>query len=155
MPLNHNWGDNFNKSEQEWLQFGKELSFFVKIFEDNGLTLGYHNHSFEFNKLSSGKMPIECILDYNENLKYEIDIGWLVAGNADPMEWINKYSDKIIACHLKDFFSKDQDLLDHNQQSAIGEGFIDWPSILSEINKTNCEVFVLEHDDPSDYKDFL
>ena len=151
---NINWGDNFNKSEQEWLQFGKELSSYVKIFEDNGLTLGYHNHSFEFNKLPSGKMPIECMLDYNENLKFEIDIGWTVAGKADPIKWINKYAEKIIACHLKDFFSKDQNLLNHDQQSAIGEGFINWPLILSEIYKTKCEVFALEHDDPSDYKDF-
>ena len=26
---------------------------------------------------------MECILDHNENLKYEIDLGWVVAGKAD------------------------------------------------------------------------
>lgn len=148
------FSSNFDRNEEEWNEFGKKLSSYVKIFEDNGLTLGYHNHSFEFNKLPSGKMPIECMLDYNENLKFEIDIGWTVAGKADPIKWINKYAEKIIACHLKDFFSKDQNLLNHDQQSAIGEGFINWPLILSEIYKTKCEVFALEHDDPSDYKDF-
>ena len=59
------------------------------------MTLGYHNHAFEFNKLPSGKMPMECILDHNENLKYEIDLGWVLAGKADPIFWIKKYASRI------------------------------------------------------------
>ena len=144
----------FDKSEEEWNYFGKQLSSYVKNFEDHGLTLGYHNHAFEFNKLPSGKMPIECVLDHNEKLKFEIDIGWTLAGNSDPLIWIKKYSEKIIACHLKDFYSVDIDFQDHNQQSSVGEGIIDWPLILSEIKKTNCEIIAIEHDDPKDYKEY-
>tara|TARA_B100000686_G_scaffold348167_1_gene438568 strand:+ start:619 stop:1386 length:768 start_codon:yes stop_codon:yes gene_type:complete len=147
--------DNFNKSEKEWNDFGKKLSSYVKIFEDNGLTLGYHNHAFEYKKLESGKMPLECVLDHNENLKFEIDIGWTVAGLQDPIHWIKKYSNKIISCHLKDFFEGTIDFQDHNKQSAIGEGIINWSNILTEVKKTNCEIFALEHDNPLDYKDYI
>ena len=145
----------FDKSEEEWNDFGKSLSSHVQVFEDNGINLGYHNHSFEFNPLPSGKMPIECILDHNENLKFEIDLGWVVAGNADPIYWIKKYSSKIIACHLKDFISKDLDLIDHDSQCAIGDGFINWNEVLTEVKKTNCNIFCLEHDDPEDYKEYV
>ena len=156
----------FDKTEEEWNQFGIELSSYVQIFEDNGLTLGYHNHSFEFNPLPSGKMPIECILDHSENLKFEIDLGWVVAGKADPIFWTKKYASKIIACHIKDFFSprakiidfKDLDfekLMNHDSQSAIGDGFIDWKPVLDEVKKTDCEIFALEHDDPKDYKEYV
>ena len=108
-------------SEEEWNHFGKKLSSYVKIFEDNGLTLGYHNHAFEFNKLPSGKMPIECILDHNENLKFEIDLGWTVAGKQDPLIWIKKYANKIIACHLKDFFSKDKESVSDDHDWVVNE----------------------------------
>ena len=145
----------FDKTEEEWNEFGKSLSSYVKIFEDNGIKLGYHNHSFEFNPLPSGKMPIECILDHNENLKFEIDLGWVVAGNADPIFWVKKYAHKIIACHLKDFISKDLDLIEHDSQCAIGDGFIDWIEVLTEVKKTNCNIFALEHDNPKDYKDYV
>ncbi len=145
----------FDKNEEEWNDFGKELSSYVQIFEDHGMTLGYHNHAFEFNKLPSGKMPMECILQHNENLKYEIDLGWVVAGKADPIYWIKKYSSRIIACHLKDFSSSDKDLINHDSQCAIGDGFIDWKSLLTEVKKTSCEIFVLEHDNPIDYKDYV
>ena len=144
----------FEKNEDEWNQFGIELSSYVKIFEENGITLGYHNHSFEFIELPSGKMPIECMLDHNENLKFEIDIGWATAAKVDPIFWIKKYSKKIISCHLKDFFSKNHDLLNHNSQSSVGEGFIDWKKIFEELKKSNCELFILEHDDPKDLKDY-
>ena len=145
----------FDKTEEEWNEFGKELSSYVNVFEDNGMTLGYHNHAFEFNKLPSGKMPMECILDHNEKLKYEIDLGWVVAGKADPIYWTKKYSSRIIACHLKDFSSPEKDLISHDSQCAVGDGFIDWGSVLAEVNKTSCEVFALEHDDPIDYKDYV
>ena len=145
----------FDKNENEWNEFGKELSSYVSIFEDNGITLGYHNHAFEFNKLPSGKMPIECILDHNEKLKYEIDLGWVVAGKADPIYWTKKYSSRIIACHLKDFSSPEKDLISHDSQCAVGDGFIDWSSLLDEVKKTDCEIFALEHDNPNDYKDYI
>ena len=145
----------FDKTEEEWNDFGKSLSSYVNIFQDNGINLGYHNHSFEFNPLPSGKMPIECILDHNEDLKFEIDLGWTVAGKADPIFWINKYATKIIACHLKDFTSKNLDLIEHDSQCAIGDGFIDWKEILTEVTKTNCNIFALEHDNPKDYKEYV
>ena len=145
----------FDKNEKEWNEFGKELSSYINIFEDNGITLGYHNHAFEFNKLPSGKMPIECILDHNEKLKYEIDLGWVVAGKADPIYWTKKYSSRIIACHLKDFSSPERDLINHDSQCAVGDGFIDWSSLLDEVKKTDCEIFALEHDNPNDCKDYI
>ena len=145
----------FDKNEEEWNNFGIELSSYVDIFEDHGITLGYHNHSYEFIPLPSGKFPIECMMDQNENLKFEIDLGWTVAGGADPNIWIKKYSNKIIACHLKDFYSKEENMLDHENQSAIGDGFIDWNDLISSVKNTNCELYILEHDDPKDYKEYI
>ena len=95
------------------------------------------------------------MMDHNENLKLEIDLGWTIAGGADPINWINEYSNKIIACHLKDFFDKNKDMLNHQNQSPVGDGFIDWKVLISTIKKTNCELFILEHDDPSDYKRYV
>ena len=145
----------FEMNQEEWSTFGRDLSSYVSRFEDEGLTLGYHNHSYEFKPLPSGKLPIECLMDQNENLKLEIDLGWAVAGGVDPNPWILKYADKIIACHLKDFFNKDKDMLDHDNQSAIGDGFINWKELFASMKETKCKLFILEHDDPKDYKDYV
>jgi sugar phosphate isomerase/epimerase len=147
--------NTFDMNEDEWIAFGKDLSSYVTQIEDAGLKLGYHNHSYEFRPLESGKLPIECMMDQNENLKLEIDLGWAVAGGADPIDWIKKYSNKIIACHLKDFYSKEKDMLAHDNQSAVGDGFIDWSQLISTMRETNCELFILEHDDPQNYKEYI
>ena len=146
--------DFFKISEDKWIKLAKEISKNIKIFNDNGFSLGYHNHSFEFNALPNGKYPIEYILDENEELKFEIDLGWTTAGNANPFEWIDKYKNQIIACHLKDFYSN-ENMLDHKNQSSIGEGFINWKELLSKISETPCEVIAIEHDDPKDYKTYI
>lgn len=146
--------DFFNLTENEWIDFAKEIANKINFFNDNGLTLGYHNHSFEFIKLPSGKFPMELILDENEKLKFEIDLGWVTAGKADPGAWIDKYKNQIIACHLKDFYS-DEDMLNHDNQVSIGEGFINWKELLNKISKTPCEVIAIEHDDPKDYKEYI
>ncbi len=146
---------SFDLNEDRWIAFGKELSSYVSTYENAGLSLGYHNHSYEFVPLPSGKLPIECIMEHNENLKFEIDLGWTVAGGAEPTEWIKKYSNKIIACHLKDFFSKEKDMLDHENQSAVGDGFINWSKLISELDNTNCKLYILEHDDPKNYKEYI
>ena len=145
----------FEMNEEEWTAFGKDLSSYVSQFEDEGLTLGYHNHSYEFLSLPSGKYPIECMMEQSENLKFEIDLGWATAGGVDPLPWVEKYSNKIIACHLKDFFSKDKDMLDHDNQSAVGDGFIDWNTLILALKKNGCKLFILEHDDPKDYKEYI
>ena len=45
--------NTFDMNEEEWIDFGKKLSSYVTLFEDAGLTLGYHNHSYEFKPLPS------------------------------------------------------------------------------------------------------
>ena len=55
---------------------------------------------------------------------------------------------------MKDFYSNN-DLLNHSNQCSIGEGFINWKELLSKISNTPCEVIAIEHDDPSDYKEYI
>ena len=147
-------GGELHQSDGDWKRVVAELAEGCAKASEVGLRILYHNHAFEFNKLPSGKMPIECIFAHNEKLKYEIDLGWVVAGKADPIFWTKKYASRIVACHLKDFTSPDLNLINHDSQCAVGDGFIDWSSILNEVKKTDCEIFVLEHDDPKDYKEY-
>ena len=46
-------------------------------------------------------------------------------------------------------------MLNHSNQSAIGEGFINWKELLNKISSTPCEVVAIEHDNPSDYKKYI
>ena len=46
-------------------------------------------------------------------------------------------------------------MLNHSNQSAIGEGFINWGDLLKKISTTSCEVIAIEHDDPKNFKEYI
>src|SRR5699024_8309368 len=58
-----------------------------------GITLCYHNHDFELDRLADGRMALEAILDDTspENVQAEFDIYWLAKGNEDPVDWLERY----------------------------------------------------------------
>ena len=88
--------NTFDMNEEEWIDFGKKLSSYVTLFEDAGLTLGYHNHSYEFKPLPSGKLPIECMMDQNEDAE-QLKIIQKKYGFDQPI--LNQY-----LYYLNDFF---------------------------------------------------
>ena len=96
-----------------------------EITKQAGIQFGYHNHNYEFNRLTpGGKEPIsfairgyrppegqpmpktveEIFIESTDPSKviFELDVYWTVMGGQDPVEWINKYADRIQMLHIKD-----------------------------------------------------
>ena len=70
-------------------------------FEDAGITLGYHNHSFEMLPTSYGKTIFNELVERTE-CELEIDIFWAYNAGIDPVALIEKYHNRIRAIHIKD-----------------------------------------------------
>jgi hypothetical protein len=53
--------------------------FLGETCRQEGITLCYHNHDFELERLSDGRKILEAIFDDTnaENVKAELDIYWL------------------------------------------------------------------------------
>ena len=68
-----------------------------------GLKYGYHNHSFEFNKVED-----QVMIDYmiqNTDPQYvffEMDVYWTVMGKASPVAYFKKYPGRFKLLHIKD-----------------------------------------------------
>jgi sugar phosphate isomerase/epimerase len=126
--------DLFNK-------FGKEVSA-------AGMKFGYHNHSAEF-RLHEGKPILEWLFDTTdkEHVHSELDIGWAVVAGVDPVPFLDKYKDRVIAVHVKDVakrVSKDKD----PSSVALGEGTIDWKKVLTAAKKNGTKGFFYEQEEP-------
>lgn len=85
-----------------WQEFGKRLAIAGEHYRKAGYAFGWHNHDFEFRPLADGSVPQEHILDASPDLAWEADIAWIIKGGADPLEWIRRYGDRILAVHVKD-----------------------------------------------------
>ena len=89
-----------------------------EITKQAGILWGYHNHHNEFRRvLKDSTKPsdlnpwdrkgtcIEQLFLENtdpENVMFELDVYWTVMGQQDPVEWLEKYPNRIKLLHIKD-----------------------------------------------------
>lgn len=137
------------KDAEEWQTFGRRLALAGKIVQDEGIGFGWHNHDFEFAPIDDAELPMDLILSGGENIAWEIDAAWVQKGGEDPVKWIEKYADRIVAAHVKDI-APEGEALDEDGWADPGHGVMDWPAIAEALRKTGCKTFVMEHDNPND-----
>jgi len=135
-----------------WTAFGGMLAEAAKPLQDAGLTVGWHNHDFEFVPIS-GVLPEDLILEAAPGLAVELDVAWTIVSGQDPLAWIAANADRIAAAHVKDIAPEGMNV-DQDGWADIGEGTVDWPAIMAALRTTSCRWFIAEHDNPSDHVRF-
>lgn len=113
-------------------------------FKGSGVTMCYHNHAFEFDKIN-GEIPYEIMLKETETdlVSFEADLYWIVKGKADPMDLIKRYPGRFSLFHIKDSNSN----LD---QVTVGEGIIDFQSIMKSRKKAGLDYYFVEDEQVND-----
>ncbi len=72
-----------------------------KLLKEEGITLAYHAHGYEFRPYEEGTL-FDYMAENANNFAFEMDVYWVQHGGADPMTLLNKYPDKFVLFHLKD-----------------------------------------------------
>ena len=107
-----------------------------------GLQFAYHNHAFEFEKVGDVVIYDYLLENTDPNLvKYEMDMYWVVAGGHDPIAYFNKYPNRFPLGHVKDM-SKD----DRTKNADVGNGSIDYTTILNEAQDVGMDHFFVEQE---------
>lgn len=145
--------DERQKDAAGWEAFGKRLQAAGKPFRDAGIPFGWHNHAFEFAKVDSERLPLELIFDAAPDLVCELDLGWVQVAGHDPIEWIGKYADRMVAAHIKDIAPEGENT-DEDGWADVGHGIMDWPAIHAALQSRGITHYVLEHDNPKDHERF-
>ncbi|GGL57820.1 sugar phosphate isomerase/epimerase family protein [Wenxinia marina] len=136
-----------------WRGVGETLARGADEAAKRGLTVAWHNHDFEYAALPDGTRPIDHILGVSDAVKFEIDIGWIVRGGADPAEELRRYADRIVAIQLKDTAGPEGRGTEDGWR-ATGDGIIDWDGLVPLMRATAATHVVAEHDNPADWRDF-
>ncbi|TXI33421.1 MAG: sugar phosphate isomerase/epimerase [Niabella sp.] len=119
-----------------------------EICRRNGLRFAYHNHDYSF-RLQNGQYPQNIMMENTDPalVDYEMDMYWVVTAGQDPVEWMQKNRWRFKLCHIKDrrkntpYKEGEQ-----NQSCIIGNGSIDYKSILAQAKKLGMEYYVLEQE---------
>ena len=123
----------------------------------HGLTFVYHNHGYE-HAPKDGKTLMDTLLTQTDakNVKFELDIFWMTAAGASPVEYLNKYPGRFKLLHLKDAWehvrfsgdggSADQWVSLFGKMADPGTGVLEIPLIIDAAKKSGAEHFYLERD---------
>ena len=117
-----------------------------------GLTLSYHNHNVEFKKLGDAYAYDTLLKELDPTLvQMEMDIGWVVAGGADPVDYLTRFPDRYRSLHIKDLKPQGVPNTVGKMTSAIiGKGIVDWARVLPAARKTSVRNAYLEIEEPYD-----
>jgi sugar phosphate isomerase/epimerase len=136
-----------------WRAFGARLEAASRPYVAAGLGFGWHNHDFEFVATPDGAIPQAEILAGGPSLEWEIDVAWVIRGGADPLAWIGRHGGRITAAHVKDIAAPGQNAAEDGW-ADVGQGTVDWAGLMAALRATPCDLFVIEHDNPSDHRRF-
>lgn len=136
-----------------WVSLAKRLNEVSKRVNDAGYRFGWHNHHWEFMPLAGGELPMNLLLEHAPEMEWEMDVAWVVRGGAEPFEWIRNHAARITMAHVKDIAPKGEKT-DEDGWADVGDGVMDWNSITAALQNAGTDLFVVEHDNPSDWDRF-
>ena len=146
----HIGAEDRSDDESKWLKLAETLAGHAETYKKEGYAFGWHNHDFEFVPTSSGRTPMEILLEEAPGIEWEADVAWIVRGKADPVAWFDKYGSRITAVHVKDIAPAGEKT-DEDGWADVGDGTLNWDDLITKVqSKTKAEYFVAEHDKPSD-----
>ena len=146
------------------IDFAKEANGYAERLQEHGIGLYYHNHHIEFAKFD-GKYMLDIIADNSPSMGMEIDVHWVQRGGLDPVRTINKYADRTAMVHLKDYRIGEmpaaafgmlqtgdfpgfmQEFKNVVQFAEVGEGNLDFPSIIDASQAAGAEYMLVEQDE--------
>ena len=115
-----------------------------------GLTLGYHNHWFEFDRLPGGdagapSSGYDMLLQYCDPklVVMELDLYWIRKAGGNALRYLHDFAGRFRLVHVKDM-GPDGSMVN------VGEGVISWPGLLGAARQAGVRHFLVEHDEPKD-----
>jgi len=134
------------KSMDDWKKVTDQFNACGEICRKEGIKFAYHNHAYSF-RAFTGMIPHDFIMDNTDPdlVHHEMDIYWVVTGQADPIEYLEKYKGRFRLCHVKDRL-KDAPVSEEKASCNLGTGQIDFAKILKVAKDNGMEYFFVEQE---------
>ncbi|OZM75385.1 sugar phosphate isomerase/epimerase [Pseudonocardia sp. MH-G8] len=152
------------RSMEAVLDFCARADTAARRLADEGIRLYYHNHHVEFAK-HEGRYLLDVIAENSPNVGLELDAHWIARGGLDPARVIDQHAGRVRMVHLKDYrigwpsaaaidahAAGEMDAwkaawLGVVQFAEVGEGNLDWSSIIETSLRSGAEYLLVEQDE--------
>ncbi|MGI6039258.1 MAG: sugar phosphate isomerase/epimerase [Clostridiales bacterium] len=157
--------DDMRPNTPKFPEVISEITRIGSVCKENGITLLYHNHDFEFVRMPDGSYGLDYLYANvpADFLQTEIDTCWVKVAGEDPAAYVEKYTGRSPIVHLKDFYmegrpsnlyqligiesTKEEEESGIFEFRPVGHGVQDMPSILDASLKAGAKWVVVEQDE--------
>ena len=138
------WIPEQQRSLDGYRQVAQQLNRAGQRARTAGITLGYHNHAFEFER-TDGQVPFDLLIAETDpaSVVLELDVFWTAKGGADPLAYITQNPGRVRLIHAKDMDAG-------GNMTDVGKGTLDFGAILRTGQQSGLEHVFVEHDEPAD-----
>jgi sugar phosphate isomerase/epimerase len=131
---------------------------------EHDIRLYYHNHHVDFAQYD-GRYLLDVVAERSPHVGFEIDVHWVQRGGLDPVRTLRRYDGRVAMVHLKDYrighlspavFDAlaagerapwETELNQVVQFAEVGEGNLDFPSIVETSLEVGAEYLLVEQDE--------
>ena len=129
-----------------------------KKMAEKGFKFFYHHHHSEFFK-HNGQTAFDYMVENAPYINFTVDTYWLQFGGVDVKDTLRKLKGRIECAHLKDY----QIVYTEGGQprpfapefAPVGDGVMDFPSIIEVMKEVGVKYFLVEQDNASRLPDTL
>jgi sugar phosphate isomerase/epimerase len=135
MPSEGQTVDNYKKVAEAFNNAGAHC-------KKTGLRFGYHNHGYEFES-ENGEVLYDVLLNNTDpNLVHmELDLGWVIVGGKDPLDYFANYPGRFPLWHLKDMDMTEK------ESTEFGKGGLDIPAMLAHQKASGVKHIFVEQEE--------
>ena len=141
--------EKYRQSAEGYVAFAKEIGAIAERFEGEGMHLIYHNHNFEFERFKDvNRTGMELLLEYAPKaLQFELDVFWVQAAGASPVEWIRRVAGRMDVVHFKEMAYAPGLTV---AMAPIGCGNMNWTDIMAACDDIGVKYAFIEQDNAVD-----
>lgn len=152
------WLDERLRAQPDiWSRVAEQLGRAAEQARQAGLTIGYHNHQFEFVQRADGRRPFEILLEATagSGVVFELDIAWITAAGEDPVAYFRRYPGRFKLVHLKGWRRQaagrgpEGGAPSAGSLADVGSDSIAWPEVLQGAAGAGVVHYFVEHDNPA------
>ena len=140
----------------DYQSFAKECSRLANTLKQHGIELWIHNNGAEIKAKVDYKgrqVPVlSAILDLcrEDQVGVQIDVGWVLYGGVDPVDYLVELKDYVRSIHFKDLKKDFASRTDGDIFACLGDGALDVDEILGCMPRLQSGITVLIDQDASD-----
>lgn len=113
----------------------------AELAKQHGMTFGFHNHWWEFDKVADGRLVYDVILEAASDAFSELDVYWAAYGGQNAADVVAVNKARLPLLHIKDgTLEKDA------PHVAVGSGKLDIPAIIGAADPNVLEWLIVELD---------